>query len=95
MIESAKRQSKRSLKSLPNFVLPKSWPVILVLLFGLTQTAALLAAVQQESDWAAEAEEKTLSFVFTDQESGEPVAGVDVNFNAMLKQRAGQTDGRQ
>ena len=104
MIETANCPSNRSLKGLSNFAFSKSWPVILVLLSCLIQTAAVavapVLATPQDNDSAIESKEKTLSVVFVDQESGEPVASVDGKFNAIFGNKqfdeeiASDKDGR-
>ena len=104
MIEHANCPSNRSLKGLSNSAFSKSWPVIFALLFCLLQTAAVtvtpVLAMPQDDDSATESIEKNLTVVFVDQESGEPVAGVDGKFNAFFDQKqfdeeiASDKDGR-
>ena len=79
-------------------------PVVFILLFGLMLTGELnvspVAAAQQESDAATESKENTLSVIFIDQESGEPVANVDAQFSAVFSKEiveeeiASDKDGR-
>ena len=104
MIKPSNFSSKCLLKSLPNAVQRKWCPVIFILLFGLIQTADVtvlpIAAAQQKGDATSEPEENTLSVIFVDQESGEPVANVDAQFSAVFSKEiveeeiASDKDGR-